>query len=208
MNSTARRALRTVLSSTALIALLGITSGCVADGVTFRTLEPVLSPFSEVTLEIDHENRTIQPDPDPVIIWFDSQNPLSQILWTVRCVHHEEGNKDDITCPPNMTVIIRPKEGCSTTLFGSTEGAPEGEIRIQAPANAVASGEPNLEEATALLAESKETETHCDGTSKKDDMPMQLSQSKHDIKWAYEIEVRRGEDSFSLDPAVWIETDD
>lgn len=211
-NPTARRALGTVLLLTAMVAIGGFSTGCTttdtADAVTFRALQPVISPFSEVTIEIDPEKRKIRPVPDPVIIWFDSQNPLAQVLWTVRCVGNEQGHKDDVTCPRDMTVIIRPKEGCSATLFGATAGAPDGEIRIRAPLNAVASGEPNFEEATAKLNASAKADRHCDGTSKREDTPMQLSQSKHDIKWAYEIEVQRGDDSFRLDPAIWIEKDD
>ena len=193
----------------AIAAAALLTSGCPnSETVTFSPLAPVLSPYSEVTIEIDYENRQIRATPDPVIIWFESTNPRSQILWTVRCVKGAGKHLDDVTCPDDSTVIIRPKEGCSKSLFGATQGAPAGEIRIQAPFNAVASGEPDAEEAQALFAAERSAETACDGSSKVEAEPMELSQSVSDIKWVYEIEVRRpGLEPFVLDPVTWIESD-
>ena len=198
----------------ALLAASLLAAGCAtgggdeADVVTFRTLTPRLSPYSEVTLEIDHEARTIRALPDPVIIWVESQNPLSQILWTVRCAEGEGHEHDDVTCPEDATVIVRPKPGCSKTLFGATAGAPDGEIHIRAPANAVASGVPDLEEAEKLFASSAEGDTFCDGSDKKSHGLMKMRQSVHDLMWVYEVEVRQpGQDSFKVDPAAWIEKD-
>ena len=194
---------------TVLIAIALIGTGCTTPGsVTFNPLSPAVNPYSHVVIEIDHEKRQIRANPDPVIIWFDSANPYSQILWTVRCVQVEPGNKDDVTCPRDSTVIIRPKKGCSKTLFGATAGVPEGEIRIRAPFNAVASGQPNTEEARGLFSTQKASEIGCDGKPLAEEIPMELSQSVHDIKWVYEIEVRRpGQKPFILDPAAWIEKD-
>jgi len=200
---------RPLLVSAGLVLIALLAAGCTSPGsVTFSPLAPVVNPFSQVLIEIDHENRQIRATPDPVIIWFDSANPYSQILWTVRCVSVDRRNKDDVTCPRDTMVIIRPKKGCSTTLFGATASAPEGEIRIRAPFNAVASGEPNTEEARSLLSTDETSETACDGTPRAEAIPMELSQSAHDIKWVYEIEVRRpGQKPFILDPAAWIEKD-
>ncbi|MEM7584851.1 MAG: hypothetical protein AAF560_15775 [Acidobacteriota bacterium] len=201
-----RRNPRPITSAMALLTAL-ITMGCATPGdrVVISPLQSLTSPYSTVTIEVDHERELIRVDPDPVIIWFDSKNPLSQMLWTVRCTLGEGHSKDDVACPRDATVIIRPKEGCSKTLFGATADAPAGEIRIRAPHNAIASGIPNAEEARQLFK--VESDTFCDGSSREDEIPMELSESVHDIAWVYEIEVRRpGRKPFKLDPVTWIET--
>lgn len=199
------------IPATALLATALLATGCAAGGddfVGFRTLTPRVSPYSEVTVEIDYERRTIRAIPDPVIIWVDSKNPLSQILWTVRCSVGEGKAHDDVACPDDATVILRPKPGCSKTLFGSTAGAPEGEIHIRAPTNAVASGVPNLEEAEALFTQTAKSDTFCDGSDKASHGLMKMRESVHDLMWVYEIEVRQpDQDSFKVDPAAWIEKD-
>ncbi len=190
----------------ALIAAL-VASGCTTyESIIFRPLRSTVSPYSTVTIAIDYESEIIRVAPDPVIIWFDSENPMSQILWTVRCVLGDGHDQDDVACPKDATVIIRPKEGCSKTLFGATAGAPDGEIRIRPPHNAIPSGIPNVDEAKQLFKRQDEIPTFCDG-SPKDEIPMKLSESVHDIGWVYEIEVRRpGRKPFKVDPITWIET--
>ncbi len=205
--------LTTVLLTTALLATVLLATGCASGGddpdvVGVRALTPRVSPYSEVTLEIDYQRRTIRAIPDPVIIWVDSENPLSQILWTVRCAEGEGKEHDDVTCPDDATVILRPKPGCSKTVFGATAGAPEGEIHIRAPANAIASGVPDPEEAEALYAQTTKSDTFCDGSDKASHGLMKMRQSVHDLMWVYEIEVRQpGKDPFKVDPAAWIEKD-
>ncbi len=199
------RFVRQLSGAMALTAALA-SSAC-TETVTFRPLQSRISPYSPVTIEVDYEQRTIRAVPDPVIIWFNSENNLSQILWTVRCVKGEGDGKDDVACPKDATVIVRPKEGCSKTLFGATAGAPDGEIRIRPPHNAIPSGIPNVEEARQLFKPKGENDTFCDGSSKANEVPMELSESVHDIGWVYEIEVRQpGHEPFILDPMAWIET--
>ncbi len=192
----------------ALLAAALLAAGCASQGVAFRALEPRVSPYAEVTLEIDFKNRVIRAVPDMVIIWFESKNPLSEILWTARCVEGEGMEMDDLVCPEGATVVIRPKPGCSKTLFGATRNAPAGEIHIRSPHNAVPSGKPNVEEAESLMAAQAKTTVLCDGSDKKSHGEMVLTQSVHDIYWGYEVEARRpGDEPFLVDPAAWIEKD-
>lgn len=193
----------------ALLAAALLAAGCATtEGVNFRTLEPRLSPYAEVTLEVDFENRVIRAVPDTVVIWFESENPISEILWTVRCVEGEGMKMDDLVCPRGYEVVIRPKKGCSKTLFGATEGDPAGEIHLRSPENAVTSGRPRPEEASSLFVAQAAADAYCDGSSKKAHADMVLSQSVHDIYWGYEVEARRpGDEPFRVDPSAWIEKD-
>lgn len=192
----------------ALLAAALLAAGCAThEGVVFRALEPRLSPYAEVTLEVDFKNRVIRAVPETVVIWFESRNPISEILWTVRCVEGEGMEMDDLVCPPGYEIVIRPKKGCSTTLFAGAESSPSGEIHIRSPHNAVASGKPHVEEAHRLFAV-KADDVYCDGTTKKSHGLMVLTQSVHDIYWGYEVEARRpGDEPFLVDPSAWIEKD-
>lgn len=197
----------------ALLAAAFLAAGCCTTGtareagVAFRVLEPRLSPYAEVTLEVDFKNRVIRAVPETAVIWFESKNPISEILWTVRCVEGEGMMADDLVCPPEYKIVIRPKKGCSPTLFGATASSPAGEIRIHGPNNAVVSGRPHVEEARKLLA-APSADVFCDGSTKESHGLMVLTQSVHDIYWGYEVEASSPRDKpFSVDPSVWIEKD-
>jgi hypothetical protein len=194
------------------LALALVAFGCESDAqdtklsrtgetTTFKPLVSTVSPYETVTIRIDFERERIEVTPDPAVIWYESRNPISQALWTVRCVMGPDGH-DEMACPPDVTVTIRPKKGCSGTLFGKEE------ITIREGDNAIPSGEPNGDELLELFRRQDASERFCDGRSKKEVGLMPMQESVHDYMWVYEVIVRRGgEELFRVDPEMWIEKD-
>jgi len=169
---------------------------------TFKALQSTVSPYETVTLQLDFEKGRADVTPDPAVIWYESKNPISQLLWTVRCVAVSEGGHDEVTCPREVTVTIRAKQGCSATLFGAEE------ITIREGHNAIPSGLPNGDELRELFRRQEKSDRFCNGLLKKDHPLMPMRESVHDYYWAYEVIVRRGgEEIFRKDPVVWLEQD-
>lgn len=183
------------------------------DSVTIEDLTSLQIPFAEVTIEIDLRKERIQVTPDPVVVWFDSENPISQILWAVRCIDGVGHEKKDVVCPDYMGVTIRPKRGCSPRLFGDErywEKHPDGAIPIQPGDNAIASGPMNARVVEQLFRAKEENPALlCDGRRmSKEEMAAMVPQGARDGMWVYQVIVSRsGEELFKLDPGVWIEKD-
>lgn len=211
----------------AALLVAALSAGCpasVQDSVTFHPLRSEQSPYETVTIELglDPDKQEVQSlgvHPEMAVIWFESVNPISQLLWTVRCTERVEGGKGEVSCPPDLRVVVRPKGACSKTLFGASPGAESGEILIRPGDNAIPSGRPNPDELRGLLRRKGEKAAPC--AEPKPCMPeaearmaqepeevMILRESVHDYQWVYEVLVYRGErELFSCDPEVWIEQD-
>lgn len=203
---------RSTITLLVLVAAL-ITFGCDSgaqtredypkggETTTFKPLQSTVSPYETVTIQLDFEKGTIHVTPDPSVIWYESRNPISQALWTVRCVVGPGGH-DEETCPRDVTVTIRAKKGCPENLFGAEE------ITIREGHNAIPSGLPDGDLLMELFRKQEASERYCDGTSKKERGLMPMKESVHDFMWVYEVIVRRGEkELFRVDPEMWVERD-
>ena len=183
-----------------------------SERVVIAPQESFASPFAPVKILIDYRKQRIQVDPDPATIYVDPEDRRrpTQVLWQIECIaeqHYsatdrERGNTSDCLYPKD-SLVIRPKRGCSTELFGR-------EIVIRPGTNAVSSGLPERRVAAELFKKDAASERLCDGSSKKEKeamMGMPLG-TGNDSSWMYELVVMRdGRPVMVLDPSVWIESD-
>lgn len=180
------------------------------DRVCIEPQESLSFPFTHVMIRIDYEKERLGVEPETATIYVEPENPNrpTQVLWQVECLdkrhytpaQRRSGKVSDCLAPKDE-LVIRPKKGCSTRLFGK-------EIRIRPGDSAVSSGLPNTEAALRLFKEEADAKTICDGRSRarlEEEMGMKLG-GGHDITWAYEVLVMRGgEVILSLDPQLWVE---
>lgn len=201
-----------VLLSIFIAALVPISAAAQGKGdrVCIEPQESLSFPFTHVMIRIDYEKGRLSVDPKTATIYVEPKTPNrpTQLLWQVECLdkrHYtpaqRRAGKISDCLEPKDELVIRPKEGCSTRLFGE-------EIRIQPGDSAVSSGLPNTEVAMRLFEKEADAEEICDGRSRarlEEEMGMELG-GGYDITWAYEVLVMRGEEVIMrLDPEVWIE---
>lgn len=180
------------------------------DRVVIEPRESFSSPFAHVTIRIDYDKGRLSVEPETATIYVEPENPNrpSQVLWQVECIdkrHYspaaKRAGKVSDCLHEKDELVVRPKEGCSTRLFGE-------EIRIGRGHNAVSSGTPNTDIAMRLFKKEADAELLCDGRKRarvEEEMGMKLG-GGHDITWAYDVLVMRGEEVvMELDPQLWIE---
>jgi hypothetical protein len=187
-----------------------VDSGTTSERVVIEPQESFASPFAPVKILIDYRKERIQVEPDPATIYVDPEDERkpTQVLWQIECIaeqHYsatdrERGNTSDCLYAKD-SLVIRPKKGCSTELFGK-------EIVIRPGTNAVSSGLPERRIAAELFKKDAASERLCDGSSKKEKeamMGMPLG-TGNDSSWMYELVVMRdGKELIVLDPSLWIE---
>lgn len=200
------------LATLSMIVLAPVSAVAVDRGerVVIEPQESFSSPFAHVTIRIDYDKERLSVEPETATIYVEpeNENRPSQVLWQVECIderHYspadQRAGKTSDCLYPKDELVIRPKKGCSTRLFGE-------EMRIARGHNAVSSGTPNTEVAMRLFKKEADAETLCDGRKRdrvEEEMGMKLG-GGHDITWAYEVLVLRGgEVVMRLDPQLWIE---
>lgn len=204
------------------------------DAVVIRPQTSQLSPFAQVEIFLTTDGRSVtglRVEPETAVIYADPADSrlLSQVQWVLRC---EEGGTS-AACPDSIArTLIRPKDGCSTELFGFEQ------LAIQGTHNSITSGEPDLaaveklrqafraalaaqtrattsptqmdpkqtpQEATA--EEHAERPTDCDGRPLR---PLPAGVDEHGgFRWLYDVTVElEGGESRTLDPEIWIESDE
>jgi hypothetical protein len=169
-------------------------------------------PYEIVTIRVDYERKRIRVEPETAVLYVDPEDERrpSQVLWVAECqdkMHYmpedrKAGRVSDCL-QDGDELVVRPKEGCSTELFGK-------ELVIRRGDTAISSGEIDSRMFGKLAAQLKESEKLCDGSSKKEKEKasgMELG-TGFDASWLYDVVVRRnGKDLFMVDPQIWIEKD-
>lgn len=202
-----------VLTTLLSLALLTSPSSAIdqkGDRVVIAPQESFSSPFAPVTIRIDYDKERLSVEPQTAIIYVEPEDPNrpSQVLWQVECIQKRHYSPTEVRAgkvsdclDPKDELVIRPKKGCSTALFGE-------EIRVEPGHNAVSSGTPNPRVAAELFKKQADVEKLCDGRSRarvEEEMGMKLG-GGYDITWVYAVEVvRDGEVILEVDPEVWIE---